>query len=144
MNENELYVGIDVSKAGLDVAVRPTDECWKVANDESGIEHINSRLRELRPVLVVLEATGGLEVPLASALACAKQPVAVVNPRQVRDFARATGKLAKTDLLDARVLAHFAAPFGAPAGVRRCVQSHGRFLMSGCKPLVPCSVAADN
>ena len=108
MNQKELYVGIDVSKASLDVAVRPTDERWKVANDETGIEQISSRLGELRPVLVVLEATGGLEVPLTSALACAQQPVAVVNPRQVRDFARATGKLAKTDLLDAQVLAHFA------------------------------------
>lgn len=108
VNRNELYVGIDVSKASLDVAVRPTDERWRAANDEGGIERISSRLGELQPVLIVLEATGGLEVPLASALACAKQPVAVVNPRQVRDFARATGKLAKTDLLDAQVLAHFA------------------------------------
>jgi len=103
-----LYVGIDVSKSSLEVAVRPTDERWRVANDERGIEQISSHLRELGPALIVLEATGGLEVPLASALACAQQPVAVVNPRQVRDFARATGKLAKTDLLDAQVLAHFA------------------------------------
>jgi transposase len=79
-----------------------------VTNDETGIEQIKSRLGELRPELVVLEATGGLEIPLASVLACAQQPVAVVNPRQVRDFARATGRLAKTDLLDAQVLAHFA------------------------------------
>lgn len=102
-------VGIDVSKARLDVALWPAAELFSEANDEEGISKLVARLKAL-PALkrVVLEATGGLEVPLVAALAAAGLPVVVVNPRQVRDFARATGKLAKTDALDARVLAHFA------------------------------------
>jgi transposase len=102
-------VGIDVSKARLDVALWPSAELFSEANDEAGISKLVARLKAL-PSLgrVVLEATGGLEVPVVAALAAAGLPVVVVNPRQVRDFARATGKLAKTDALDARVLAHFA------------------------------------
>lgn len=107
MNPEHPYVGIDVAKARLDIAVRPTGEAWSVTNEETGIAAVISRLGQLTPALVVLEATGGLEVPLVAALAATKLPVVVVNPRQVRDFARATGKLAKTDTIDARVLAHF-------------------------------------
>ena len=102
------YVGIDVSKAQVDVAVRPTGQRWIVSYDEAGIKELVSQIAELGPALVLLEATGGLELPLVAALAAAALPVAVVNPRQVRDFARATGTLAKTDALDAGVLAHFA------------------------------------
>ena len=102
------FVGIDVSKAQLDVAVRPNGETWAVAHDEAGLSALVARLRTLAPALIVLEATGGLEVALAGALATAALPVAVVNPRQVRDFARSTGTLAKTDRLDAQSLAHFA------------------------------------
>jgi len=102
------FVGIDVCKATLDIVERPSGEPWTVRNDDRGIAQVTAYLRAAKPVLVVLEATGGLEVPIATALAIAGLPVAVVNPRQVRDFARATGKLAKTDTLDARVLAHFA------------------------------------
>ena len=102
------FVGIDVSKAQLDVAVRPSGETWTVAHDEAGLSALVARLRGLAPTLIVLEATGGLEVVLAGALATAALPVAVVNPRQVRDFARSTGTLAKTDRLDAQSLAHFA------------------------------------
>lgn len=102
------FVGIDVCKATLDIAVRPTGERWTVRNDDRGITQVTAYLRALRPTLVVLEATGGLHLPVATTLAVTGLPVAVVNPRQVRDFARATGKLAKTDALDARVLAHFA------------------------------------
>jgi len=108
MNDRTLYVGIDVSKAALDVAVRPTEQQWTVSNDEKGIDQLVPRLVALSPALVVLEATGGLEVPVVAALAAAGLPVVVVNPRQVRDFAKATGRLAKTDRLDAYVLAHFA------------------------------------
>jgi transposase len=108
MNTPNLYVGIDVSKARLDIAVRPTAQRWSVANDEEGIAQLVSRLKELTPALVVLEATGGLELPLATALYAAGVPVVVVNPRQIRDFAKATGRLAKTDALDAQVIAHFA------------------------------------
>ncbi len=103
----ELYVGIDVSKARLDIAARPSGETCRVANDEEGIEALLDRLRGMRPALVVLEASGGYERPVVAALAAGRLPVAVVNPRQARDFARATGKLAKTDKLDAQVLAHF-------------------------------------
>ena len=103
-----VYVGIDVSKAHLDVALLPTAECWRTPNDEAGIADLIQRLDAVNPALVVLEATGGLERPLTAALVQAQLPVAVVNPRQVRDFARATGQLAKTDRIDAAVLALFA------------------------------------
>jgi transposase len=102
-------VGIDVGKAHLDIAARPSGEAWRVGNDEAAIAGLVERLRTSAPALVVLEATGRLEAPVAAALAAAGLPLAVVNPRQVRDFATATGKLAKTDRLDAQVLAHFAA-----------------------------------
>ena len=102
------FVGIDVSKAQLDVAVRPTGQRWVVSYDQTGIEGLIPQIVDLEPALVLLEATGGLELPLVAALAAAALPVVVVNPRQVRDFAKATGTLAKTDTLDAGVLAHFA------------------------------------
>lgn len=108
MEEFPLFVGIDVSKERLDVAVRPTGETWQVSYDSDGINSLAGYLRELAPHLVVVEATGGMELVLAGELAAAQLPVAVVNPRHVRDFARAAGKLAKTDALDAQVLAHFA------------------------------------
>ena len=108
MEQEAIYVGIDVAKAQLDVAVRPTDDRWVVPNDDAGIRQLMSRLTALGPALVVLEATGGLELSIVAALAAEESPVVVVNPRQVRDFAKATGKLAKTDALDAAVLAHFA------------------------------------
>jgi transposase len=102
-----VFVGIDVSKATLDVAVRPSGKRWVESNDEAGIGHLTAELQQLQPTIIVLEATGGLQGPAAAALALAQLPVAVVNPRQVRDFAKATGRLAKTDALDAAVLAHF-------------------------------------
>ncbi len=104
----ERFVGIDVSKRWLDVAVRPSGESWRVAHGDEGIAGLVTRLRELGASLIVLEATGGLEMPLAAALAVAQLPAVIVNPRQVRDFAKAIGALAKTDALDASVLAHFA------------------------------------
>ena len=108
MGSEPRFVGIDVSKAHLDVAVRPAGKRWVLPYDETGIEGLVPQLVDLGPALVLLEATGGLEMPLVAALAAAALPVVVVNPRQVRDFARATGTLAKTDTLDAGVLAHFA------------------------------------
>ena len=108
MDQEGIYVGIDVAKAQVDVAVRPTDDSWEVSYDDVGVRQLVSRLKALEPVMVLLEASGGLELPLVAALATEELPVVVVNPRQVRDFARATGKLAKTDSLDAAVLAHFA------------------------------------
>lgn len=99
------FVGIDVSKATLDVAVLPEERRWQVDREEAGIASLVETLRALAPRLVVLEATGGLEAPVTAALATAGLPVVVVNPRQARDFAKATGTLAKTDTLDARLLA---------------------------------------
>ncbi len=108
MEQQAIYVGIDVAKARVDVAVRPLDDRWEISHDQKGITKLVSQLETLDPAMVLLEATGGLELSLVAALAAAALPVVVVNPRQVRDFARATGKLAKTDSLDAAVLAHFA------------------------------------
>jgi transposase len=102
------FVGIDVGKAYLDAAARPAGTHDRLPNDEAGITQLVDRLRAARPGLVVVEATGGLEVPLTAALAAAGLAVAVVNPRQVRDFAKAIGQLAKTDALDAHLLARFA------------------------------------
>jgi len=103
-----VFVGIDVSQARLDVHVRPTGEAFAVAREDRPIAELVERLRAMHPKLIVLEATGGLQVKAAGALAAAGLPVAVVNPRHVRDFARSTGQLAKTDRLDARAIAHFA------------------------------------
>ena len=108
MEQESTYVGIDVAKAQVDVAVRPTGQRWVVSYDETGVGEVVSQVKGLGTALVLLEASGGLELPLVAALAAAALPVVVVNPRQVRDFARATGTLAKTDALDAAVLAHFA------------------------------------
>jgi len=106
--EHSHFVGIDVSKAHLDVHVLPTGDSFRVSHDDDGLVTLIERLRPVAPVVLVLEATGGYEVTAAATLASAGLPVAVVNPRQIRDFARATGQLAKTDILDARVIALFA------------------------------------
>jgi transposase len=103
-----MFVGIDVSKKYLDVSYRPGNESYRVSNDEKGVAELVQRFASKPPTLVVMEATGGYEALCAAGLALAKLPVAVLNPRQVRDFAKATGKLAKTDALDAEVLAHYA------------------------------------
>jgi transposase len=102
------YVGIDVAKDSLQVHVRPTAQAFRVANDEAGIAQLLGHLRELRPAALVLEATGGYEIPAVAALAAAGLAPAVVNPRQARRFAEGVGRLAKTDPIDAAVLAHFA------------------------------------
>ena len=107
MGIDPIFIGIDVSKARLDVSVRPLDHRESVANDEVGIMALVKRLREMQPALIVLEATGGVERQVVRALASEELAVVVVNPRQVRDFAKATGQLAKTDSIDAEVLARF-------------------------------------
>jgi len=107
MSGAESWIGIDVAKATLDVAVRPGGDAWQATNDEPGRAALVERLRGYEPVLIVLEATGGLERALVAELVAARLPVAVINPRQVRDFARSANILAKTDRLDAGVLAHF-------------------------------------
>ena len=106
-----MFVGIDVAKAELVVSILPTAERFTVANDERGVRTLVERVERLRsvpPTLIVLEATGGYELLGVAALAAASLPVVVVNPRQVRDFAKATGQLAKTDRIDADILARFA------------------------------------
>jgi transposase len=110
MNETivEKFVGIDVSKSTLDVCIEPDGKTLHVAYDEAGISQIVGCMKEVSPTLVVMEATGGLEVRIATELASQGFPVAVINPRQARDFAKATGRLAKTDLVDAAMLAEFA------------------------------------
>jgi transposase len=99
---------MDVSTAPLDSALRPTGQGWQVANDDGGSTVLVARVQAVDPTRIVLEATGGLQRPVTLALAAAGLPVAVVHPRHTRDFAQATGQLAKTDALDARALAHVA------------------------------------
>lgn len=109
MSENlEIFVGIDIAKDTLDMGFQPSGQTVRLPHDAQGITEATKRLGEAALCLVVLEATGGLETPLAAALVAAGVPVAVVNPRQVRDYAKATGRLAKTDRIDALVLADFA------------------------------------
>ena len=111
----DVFIGIDVSKDRLDVCIRPSGETFTVTRDGEGLERLGERLCALAPVLIVMEATGGYETVVASALAAAHLPLAVINPRQIRDFARSTGKLAKTDRLDAAAIAHFAEAIRPPA-----------------------------
>jgi transposase len=108
MTETEVFVGIDVSKARLDVAVLPGEKTWSTTNDDDGIPELVAKLVELAPNLVLLEATGGLERRVLAKLVGAGLPAMAINPRNVRDFARSLGKLAKTDRIDAIVLARFA------------------------------------
>jgi len=108
------FIGIDVSKQQLEVAAHESDYQFRCSNKASAFGELIAELINLRPALIVLEATAGLEIPLVGALHAAGLPVVVVNPRQVRDFAKALGQLAKTDRLDARVLAHFAAAVKPP------------------------------
>jgi transposase len=107
MASSPLFVGIDVAKATLDIALRPSAQTWQVIYDDPHVEAFVTQLNELSPTLIVVEATGGLERSLVAALVAARLPVIVINPRQARDFAKATGRLAKTDRVDAQVLAHY-------------------------------------
>ncbi len=109
MEGDEVYIGIDVSQDTLDMAAYPTAQVWQYKNSKSGIAKIVAKLKAIGPKLIVMEATGGLEQALKNALDEGTFAVAVVNPKRVRDFARSMGILAKTDKLDARVMAHFAA-----------------------------------
>jgi transposase len=112
--KSKAFIGIDVSKKLLEVAAHESDYQFRCANKAKAFGELIVELIDLRPALIVLEATGGLEKPVVAALHAAGLPVVVINPRQVRDFAKATGQLAKTDRLDARVLAHFAAAIKPP------------------------------
>jgi transposase len=108
MHSESTFVGIDVSKNRLDIAIRPGEVQFRESNDDSGIQALIPRLLSLKPRLILLEATGGYEILAAAALRQAGLPAHIINPRQVRDFARSVGRLAKTDKIDAQVLAQFA------------------------------------
>lgn len=108
MADAPCFVGLDISKTHIDVCVRPSAARWRLEQTEADLDTLATRLAALQPALVVMEATGGYEAAVAAALTLAAVPVAIVNPRQVRDFARAVGQLAKTDTIDAAVLALFA------------------------------------
>lgn len=105
--QEERFVGIDVSKAMLEVAIRPSGQRWSVTNEEAGVRELVKALEKAAPTLIVVEATGGMQSLVVAELAAVGLPVAVVNPRQARNFAKATGRLAKTDAIDAEVLANF-------------------------------------
>lgn len=139
------FVGIDVAKHHLDVALAPSGESFRLPYDETGLDALLDRLKPLGPTLVVLEATGGLQVRLAAHLAAAGLPVAVVNPRQVRDFARATGQRAKTDRLDALAIARFAQavqPEPRPLGEE--AEHHLKALVARRRDLVGLRTAEKN
>lgn len=104
----KVYIGVDISKDSLDVAAYPLDQCWQVTNDDTGIANLCQILAKLKPTLIAFEATGGYELPLYIALDTSGLPASPVNPRQIRDFARSMGKLAKTDTIDAYIIAQFA------------------------------------
>ncbi|MBN6715414.1 IS110 family transposase [Pseudomonas capsici] len=108
MNQDSVYVGIDISKSTLDTFISTTGQVEQFLNGQADIQRLTQHLKTLNPALVVLEATGGFERLVAAELFAASLPVVIVNPRQVRNFAKATGRLAKTDAIDARVLAEFA------------------------------------
>jgi transposase len=114
MRDELTVVGIDVAKAWLDVYVRPAGTLRRVDNTEAGCAELTAAVRTVAPALIVLEASGGYEALVVATLAAAGLPVVMVNPRQVRDFAKATGQLAKTDALSAAVLAHFGAALRPP------------------------------
>jgi transposase len=122
-NNAEQFVGIDVSKGTLDVATCPEQGHWTVSNDERGIALLIERLERRSVTLIVLEATGGLQMPVVAALAAADLPVVAVNPRQARDFAKATGKLAKSDSIDAHLLAQFAQAVRPPVRALKDAQT---------------------
>lgn len=109
MENSGTDVGVDVSKDTLDIAAHPHQQASNFRNNDSGINEAVTYLKKLAPVLVVMEATGGLEMSLATALGVVGIPVAVVNPRQIRDYAKSMGKLAKMDTIDAQIMADFAA-----------------------------------
>ena len=107
MTEEAVYIGVDVAKNTLDLAVTNSKETRQFKNDHKGITSAVSYIASVKPAKIILEATGKYEIPLAAELQANRLPVVIVNPRQVRDFARATGVLAKTDRIDARILALF-------------------------------------
>jgi transposase len=144
-NRDKVSIGIDVSKNILDIAVHETGELWSVTNDNTGCTELVLKLKKLKPTSVVLEATGGFETLATATLSAADLPVVVVNPRQVRDFAKAIGQLAKTDQLDCRVLAHFAAVIDPPVRpIKSAAAHHLEALLARRRQIVDMLVAEKN
>lgn len=142
---SKVSVGIDVSKHKLDIAVHESGAVWSSNNDNSDCTALAAKLKQLQPTSIVLEATGGCETLVTAMLAAAGLPVIVVNPRQVRDFAKATGQLAKTDRLDCRVLAHFAAAIDPPLRPGKSEQTqHLEALLSRRRQIVEMLTAEKN
>lgn len=145
MDSATVYVGIDVAKEQLVIAVHPTQTCWETTNEQQAYAPLARRLLALRPTGIIVEATGRYHQPLARALADAGLPVCVVNPRQVRQFAGASGRLAKTDAIDAHVLARFGEAFQpAPRGVRDAEAQQLQDLVTRRRQLVRMRVAESN
>jgi transposase len=148
MNESEstkVSIGIDVSKNTLDIAIHETGASWSCSNDGSGSAALAVKLKQLSATRIVLEATGGYQTLVNATLAAAGLPVIVVNPRQVRDFAKATGQVAKTDRLDARVLAHFAQAIAPPLRPAKSDETqHLEALLARRRQLVEMLVAEKN
>ena len=141
----KLSVGIDVSKGNLDIAIHESGETWSISNDNAGCASLAAKLKQLKPTSIVLEATGGFESLVTATLSAADLPVIVVNPRQVRDFAKATGQLAKTDQLDCLVLAHFAAAIDPPLRpIRSAEAQHLEALLGRRRQIVEMLVAEKN
>lgn len=141
----KVSVGIDVSKNTLDLAVHESGATWSSPNDSGGCTALAAKLKQLHPTSIVLEATGGHEMLVSATLSAAALPVIVVNPRQIRDFARATGQLAKTDRLDGRVLAHFAAAIDpAVRPLKSAETQHLGALLARRRQLVEMLVAEKN
>jgi transposase len=144
-NISRVSVGIDVSKSRLDIAVHETAETWPSTNDSSGCAALVTKLKLMKPTSIVLEATGGFETLVTATLSAADLPIIVVNPRQVRDFAKATGELAKTDRIDCRVLAHFAAAIDPPLRpVKSAETQHLEALLARRRQIVEMLVAEKN
>jgi transposase len=145
MSAPQVFVGLDVAKAQLDIALRPTGERWAVTNDETGMAALVARLQAAQPTLIVLEATGGYHRAVLAALAAAALPLVVINPRQVRDFAKATGQLATTDVLDARAVAHVAeAVRPAPRPLPDAQTEERRALLARRRQLIAMRTAEQN
>lgn len=141
----KISVGIDVSKNTLDIAVYETGETWSCHNESSDCAALATKLKQLKATSIVLEATGGFETLVTATLSAADLPVIVVNPRQVRDFARATGQLAKTDRIDCRVLAHFAAAIDPPVLPFKSAEGqHLEALLARRRQIVEMLVAEKN
>jgi transposase len=141
----KVSVGIDVSKNTLDIAVHETGETWSSNNDSPGGAALAAKLKQLKATSIVLEATGGFETLVTATLSAADLPVIVVNPRQVRDFAKATGQLAKTDRIDCGVLAHFAAAIDPPVRpVKSAETQHLEALLARRRQIVEMLVAEKN